>query len=200
MMRIARRIGGVVLPTIYHGTGGGHHEFEWTWMVDQGLLVGTLLATLHGLDRSGIRLVVILSGHLPNQEIYDELIERFREQGGKADVLTLSDADAFGPNPPRRIDHASKWEASYLLAMMAQTVDLESIQSDEPIAAPEEDSGQDQWWFIKDSTHPWYGIAGMGANRPTDASLELGEACVEQVVDWGCEQVSERMAEVNRSA
>lgn len=196
LMRVARRIGGVVLPTVYHGTGGGHERFDWTWMVAPEVLSDTLLATLHGLDRSGLRLIVLLSGHLPNEDVCGALIERFKQQGGRAEVVMLSDADAFGHDEPRRIDHAGKWEASYMLALLGDTVDMSLIQSDSPIPAPDVDAPPGQWWFIEDADHPWYGIAGMGSSRPTDASRELGEACVAQAVDWVCEQVKERIDKI----
>lgn len=200
LMRVAQRIGGVLLPTVYHGTGGGHEGFEWTWMVRPQVLIDTLLATLHGLEQSGVRLVVLLSGHTPNQDVYDALAEQFKQQGGNAEVMMLSDADAFAADEPRRIDHAAKWEASYMLALMEDAVDLSLIQSDSPTPGPGGDTPPDRWWFIKDPDHPWYGIAAMGDNRPTDASRELGEACVEQAVDWACQRVKERMAKMNADA
>ncbi|WP_204249278.1 creatininase family protein [Frondihabitans sp. PAMC 28766] len=58
--------GGVVLPTVYQGTGGGHGDYPWSIMMPTGdALEANLTATLQRLDDFGVLVAVVFSGTSP---------------------------------------------------------------------------------------------------------------------------------------
>ena len=181
--RAARACGGVVVPPIFYGQGGEHGPFSWTWMIEKKTVVEIVLATIQGLERNGIELVIVVCGHYPNIDIADDLLAACKAAGGTAQIELLREYDAFPDDAPIQGDHASKCETSYMLAIDETMVDMDALVkndqgaplSDFPRPKPLEPGG---WWFEKDPAHPWYGIAAAENNVPTDATKELGE--------WGC--------------
>jgi len=176
----ARACGGVVVPPLFHGQGGGHGEFPWSWMIEKQTLVEIVLSTLQGLERSGIDLVIIVCGHYPNIDIADDLLAAYKAAGGTATVELLRESDAFPEDAPIQGDHASQCETSLMLAVDETTVDMSALAqnkqgaplSDFPLPEPAVPGG---WWFEKDPAHPWFGIAAQKGNFPKDATKELGE-------------------------
>lgn len=196
--RAARRIGGVVVPPLYHGQGGEHGLFPWSWMIDQDTLTSIVVATLRGLERSGIKLVLLICGHYPNEAIGEGAIAQFRETGGTAEVRVLKECDAF-PSTDSLLqgDHASKCETSLMLATDEATVDMAALSKNgkgDPLGAypTPEPLVEGGWWFEKNPDHPWFGLAGQPEHSPLDASKALGEWAQERFI----EHVGQVVAEV----
>lgn len=201
LCRVAEEIGGLVVPPIFYGNGGGHSDFDWTWMLDGEVLIQILLTTIHGLEKSGCKVIVILSGHYPNDQLYPLIQEQYTEQGGQAKLLTLMEYDPYRLAGEDHGDHASKWETSYMLALGEDLVDMDRIHHS-PNGTPVEEFEMPQpaqpggWWFEKDPAHPWFGIAAAEGNSPLDASQALGEIAVQRVTDYIKAQVMAALAEI----
>ena len=189
LCRMAEAFGGLVAPPIFYGTGGGHLDFDWTWMVDPDVLHQLLLTTIFGLERNGFLVIVLMSGHYPNDQLFPALKEAYAAQGGKAKLLTMMEYDPFRAADETHGDHASKWEGSYMLALGEELVDLERVRRN-PAGVPVEDFPTPPpgtigtWWFEKDPQHPWFGIAAEEGNHPTAASKAAGEAAIKRVMAW----------------
>ena len=189
LIRLAERVGGVVVPPLFYGVDGGHTGFAWTWMVEEDALVSILLSTMSGLERSGARVIALMSGHYPNRGLFTRLEEEYTGSGGQARLVFMIDYMAFDGEDGFCGDHASKWETSYLLALDPETVDMGLLEANDEgrrlseFAIPEPLKAG-SWWFEKDPDHPFFGIAAAAGNLPTDASPELGTKAVDQVVSW----------------
>lgn len=205
LCRIAAEIGGLVAPPLFYGFGGGHLDFDWTWMLDEETLKKILLTTLHGLARNGFLVIVVMSGHYPNDQLYPALKERYHAQGGGATLLTMMEYDPFRAAGEEHGDHAAKWETSYMLALGEDLVDLEQLRKN-PAGVPVEDFAPPRpgaigsWWFEKDPAHPWFGIAAAAGNSPLEASKEAGEMAIQRVTAWVGEAVREALTEAGWTA
>ena len=200
LCRFAEQLGGLVAPPLFLGHGGGHLDFEWTWMADPDTLLKILLTTIFGLERNGFLVIVVMSGHYPNDKLFPELQSAYAEQGGKARLITLMEYDPFRAADEAHGDHASKWETSYMLALEAELVDLDRVRyssdgrplADFPKPAP---NASGSWWFEKDPQHPWFGIAAAAGNAPVDATQAVGEAAIQRVLDWSKAKIDAALAE-----
>ena len=189
-IRAARKTGGLVVPPLFHGHGGEHGMYDWTWMMDAEPLIALILSTVQGLERNGIKLILLVCGHYPNYGIGETVIKRFKEAGGTAKVIAMKDFIGFPEtDSPLGGDHASMCEISFMLATDESTVDVGALSknkqgqplSDFPMPEVSPETG---WWFEKDPNHPWFGIAGQPQFSPLDASKELGEWAQERFVSY----------------
>jgi len=190
LVRMAEHIGGMVAPPVYFGHGSGHTGFAWTWMLDnQETLKDLLLTMCRGLDANGIKVIVLMSGHYPNENAFPAVMDQFRLRGGKATLLPMMEYDAFDKNTEWHGDHAAKWETSYILALGSELVDTGRLQTNpdgttlNSVAMPRPPEGG-KWWFEKNPSHPWFGIAANTGDLPTDASAELGNEAIETIISW----------------
>src|SRR5438067_12533085 len=55
--RVAERTGGIVLPTFWSGSGGGHVGYKWTMIAEEQHVRPLLARTLHDLAWFGFRVV-----------------------------------------------------------------------------------------------------------------------------------------------
>jgi creatinine amidohydrolase len=200
LIRMAEQIGGMVAPPVFFGHGSGHIGFPWTWMLDSRDTLKTLLLTMcRSLDCNGIKVIVVMSGHYPNESVFDELKSEFADGGGAATILPMMEYHAFDKNEEWHGDHAAKWETSYMLALGEELVDMHRLRENpdgtsldqvKPPCPPEGST----WWFEKNPSHPWFGIAANEGNRPTDASVELGLSAVDAIIAWARPQILEALA------
>jgi len=66
----ATRSGGLVLPTLFLGVGGGHTAYPWTIMAATAAPLEQLLEqTLRRLADFGVRLAVMFSGHFADEQL-----------------------------------------------------------------------------------------------------------------------------------
>ncbi|MBD3242963.1 MAG: hypothetical protein GF331_20390 [Chitinivibrionales bacterium] len=190
LIRMAERLGGIVVPPLYLGHGSGHTGFPWTFMLPTpDALTQGLLTLMQGLEQNGIRVIVLMSGHYPNESVFDDTITAFKQQGGTAAVVPLMEYHAFDEKGEWHGDHAAKWETSYMLALGDNLVDLSRLRENPdgttldqvPAPQPPEPGG---WWFEKNESHPWYGVAGHEGNDPLEASVALGDAAIDTIIEW----------------
>jgi creatinine amidohydrolase len=158
-LEAAAQEGGVVLPPLYYGTGGGHASYPFTIMMDDQPEIAALLEkTLLRLQDFGIRLAVLFSGHFADTQL--DMIASLatswngRDGSMKALVLAANRADLH-----LRPDHAGLFETTLLGALWPERVDLSQLAS--VAAAPCPDDEADPYGEQRhDPSHPLYGVFG----------------------------------------
>jgi creatinine amidohydrolase len=157
-LRAASADGGVVLPAMHYGCGGGHGAYPWTVIPSASDHIEALLDfTLHRLEANGVRLGVLFSGHFaPTQlDMIDRLAKIWNEQGRTLRVLATAvnrvEGLAIAP------DHAGMFETTLLAALWPALVQLNRLPSlhDAPLA------DGDNWEEGRhDPSHPIWGVVG----------------------------------------
>lgn len=184
-LRAAVRTGGIVLPPLYYGTGGGHTAYPWTIMAStQAPLVELLESALQRLADFGVAVAVLFTGHFADEQLamVDGLAERWNATGSALRVLALSVSRADTDRAP---DHAGLFETALLGALWPDRVQLDQLP---PLAgAPDDDPGEGgSYGHRHDPVHPLWGVVG-----PDPRAVDLGGAgpLLEQVVHWTAAQV-----------
>ncbi len=181
--RAARATGGVVLPAFYYGTGGGHVGYKWTLILPEAVIVPILEATLDHLARQGFKVVVLLTGHYPREQV--DMVHRLaREaQGRHAGVryrgLAEPEVTTAEPGDASAGDHAAKYETSIALALNPAWVRMDQLKEGHEAARvtlPETPRGAAS---THDPAHPLYAIHGQDPRAK--ASRELGEKLVAEI-------------------
>ena len=184
--RAAAASGGVVLPTLWFGTGGTHTTYPWTIMTPTAAPLTELAATtLRRLSDLGVQLCVLFSGHFAGEQLalLDTVAADWNAAGARPHALPLavnrSDA-ALAP------DHAGTFETSLLHALAPDLVQLHQLPSltDLPVDPPGQHGG---WNHRHTPGHPLWGIMGPD---PRTTDLHQSQRLLDQVVDWVCRQVT----------
>lgn len=175
--RACVRTGGVMVPTLYWGIGGGHKEYPTSVIVRDQLLGELLDDILEGLYRNGLRVFVVLTGHYPGEQVaaVKGAAERLRQSHQDAQIWALPEYEAF-PGEFRG-DHAAKWETSILQYLRPELVDMSRIAAAAMPDAPDATRSLEEM----NAPGPLHGI--LGENPAKTARPELGEETVTQIVD-----------------
>lgn len=133
--RSAAQVGGVVLPWTYLTIGTLH--FPWTFRYDPGLVAATVLATIRQAAAFGARVVVVHTGHAPLDLVHllkRTCAEAEAEIGGgfRAYGLTYLELNAalgtgLGTDWPVAVDHGSRMETAWMLALEPDLVALDRL-------------------------------------------------------------------------
>nr|WP_276512244.1 creatininase family protein [Cryobacterium roopkundense] len=189
----AMACGGVVLPPVYQGVGGGHSDYPWTIMMTSAAGVRAHLEhTLARLEHFGFRLAVIFTGHFAPEQLamIDEIASAWRQAERTMDVL------ATGVNrcetAPLAPDHAGLFETTLLHSFWPDLVHLERLPSaaDHPGIDPHSNPMGD---YRHDPRHPLWGIFGpdpRGFDPSTSAELSG------TLVAWLANSVSARLTDL----
>ena len=190
--RVAVRTGGTVLPTFFYGTGGGHVGYKWTLMLPESQISPLIEATLDHLARQGFRVVVLLTGHYPTEQV--DMVHRLAQEAQnrhphvrfigltEPEITTPAPGDASGG------DHAAKYETSIALALNPAWVHLDRLTAGRDPArvvladTPRKDVP------THDPTHPLYAIYGQDPREK--ASQDLGDKVVQEIVSRLAERVT----------
>lgn len=127
----SKKTGGIVLPTIYQGTGGEHSNYPWTIMMPTGdALAENLRASLVRLQELGTQTTVILSGHFAYEQralLKDLSSEWANNKTNTMRVVatTMADCDVSPVGP----DHAGAFESLLLAALHPQLVHIGKLPS-----------------------------------------------------------------------
>ena len=74
-LRAAALDGGVVMPALHYGTGGGHGHYPWTIIkAEPDEIEGQLMFTLERMETFGFKLIVLFSGHFADTQL--DMIDR----------------------------------------------------------------------------------------------------------------------------
>ncbi|MBW7863252.1 MAG: creatininase family protein [Candidatus Hydrogenedens sp.] len=168
--RVAAKTGGAVLPPAYTGFGGGHRDFEGSILQEEAWTAGMLGRTCDRLIGMGFRVLVLLTGHYPEEQVaaVQRAAREAMERHPGAVVLGLAEPQAY-PGEFRG-DHAAKWETSIAMHLMPEKVDLRGMESHDD---------------------PLYGIGGEDPRET--ASAALGRETVDTIVDVLAAQVREAL-------
>jgi len=183
--RAAQQRGGIVLPTLYYGTGGGHTTYPWTIMATtQQPLVELLETSLTRLAQFGVRIAVLFTGHFADEQLVmiDDLAKTWNEGGSTLKVLPLSVSQTSASLAP---DHAGVFETTLVAALWPDRVQLDQLPSiiDAPAGDPPGSVGYDH---RHDPEHPLWGVMGPD---PRGSDLAQATSLLEHVVAWTTEQV-----------
>jgi creatinine amidohydrolase len=126
--RLAKRTGGVVLPVMWWGSGGGHEEFKWTFYQQPDVGEKALGTTVRKLAAFGFRAVVVLAGHYPWAGILDRVLAPIRDEHPQVLMRWGTECSIGGADLKLPGDHASRWETAYGLALLPDLVDLEALR------------------------------------------------------------------------
>ncbi len=166
LVRTAQKYGGVVLP----GTYWGHME-HWKPGCHPGLsaeLVDKLYTEIFtGLVTVGFRVVIGVTGHDVNQQVasLQKAVDAITAAGA-AGGFAMMEGSLNEDDTDVGMDHAAKWETSYLMVLRPDLVDMGRIEG--------EDLEADGW---KEG-------AGIGGLDPrVHASREIGGRAIALMVD-----------------
>jgi creatinine amidohydrolase len=153
--------GGVVLPPLFYGTGGGHISYPWTIMAEDTTAIRLLLElTLKKLAHQGVAKAVIFTGHFADEQL--ELIHKIAEDWN----LSASSLRAIAASVNLQLashlpapDHAGIFETTLLANFWPETIHLEQLP---PIEThPRQESDADQYGLQRhDADNPLRGIFG----------------------------------------
>jgi creatinine amidohydrolase len=184
-VRAAARSGGVVLPPLFYGVGGGHTDYPWTIMLSTDTPIRDLLQrSFDRLRDFGVQTAVLFTGHFSDEqlEMIDDVGQRWNDTNQNMRVLSLSVNRTAAHIAP---DHAGIFETSLLSAMWADLVQLQQLPT--LAQAPADDPGGDVMGKHRhDPSHPLYGVFGSDPRtfEPAEAQRLLDE-----VVAWTVDQV-----------
>jgi creatinine amidohydrolase len=185
-VRAAARAGGIVLPALYIGTGGGHTSYPWTIMMDdERAIVATLTTSLRRLQSFGVKQAVLYTGHFSDEqlEMIRSLSQDWSSQDRTMEVLALGINMASTARVPP--DHAGVFETSVLIALHAGLVDISALPAID--GAPSLDPGGNVTGPQRHQTdHPLYGVFGPD---PRAADYADADDLLEDLVAWLVKQV-----------
>ncbi|MCZ7648919.1 MAG: creatininase family protein [Planctomycetota bacterium] len=128
-IRMAERTGGLLLPVMWWGAGGGHGEFAWTFYQDAEAAKKILRETLERAALQGFKALVVVAGHYPWQPLLNSVVPVVEHR--HPDVLILAGNEmALGRalDVPVSGDHAARWETSYGLALLPEHVEMAALR------------------------------------------------------------------------
>ncbi len=183
-LRAAKADGGIVLPPLYYGTGGGHGDYPWSMMMPGAQEIEVQLSfTLTKLKSFGFKLVVLFSGHFPPEQL--AMIDRLAQQHSTADMKVLSCAVNRMDDAYCAPDHAALFETTLLAALHPELVQLDKLPPRSNTAAEEENPFGLQ---RHDPANDLYGIFGPD---PRLFKPESAGGLLQRSVDWLVSKVRE---------
>ncbi len=177
----AERTGGIVLPVVYQGTGGGHGAYPWSIMMpDTAGLAGHLRAILERLEDFGVTRAVIFTGHFaPEQlDLVDEVTATWNARGGS--LAAIGTGVNRCPDSPISPDHAGVFETTLLYAIEPDLVHVDRLPAlaDQPAIDP----GGDPYGLHRHvPEHPLWGVFGPD---PRPADLKKADGLLAHLANW----------------
>lgn len=180
----AARSGGIVLPPLFYGTGGGHREYPWTIMMASPEPILSLLnTTLARLQDFGVRLVVLFSGHFADEQLdmIQRIEEEWNEAGSTMRVIARAVNIPLGPGLPVP-DHAGVFESALLSNFAPELVHIDRLPPIEEAPSPDP-GGDESGPHRHDPQHPLWGVFGADPRRlDSGQNLRLLDALVNSIV------------------
>lgn len=168
--------GGVLVPTLYWGIGGGHKAYPASIIVRDEVIAELLHDILQGLARVGFRVIVLLTGHYPEAQVtlVHQAAQHLQALYPEVRIWALPEYRAYPDE--RRADHAAQWETSILMHLRPDLVDMDRLQDAAAPDAPDATTSLAEM----NAPGPLRGI--LGRNPARHARPELGEETVRVIV------------------
>ncbi|MCC7145020.1 MAG: creatininase family protein [Phycisphaeraceae bacterium] len=187
-IKLAERVGGVVLPVMWWGGEGGHGPFLWTHYQSPQAAGEIVAQTVGQLMRYGFRAIVLLAGHYPWQEILDKYLATAKEEASRRGVLMLygHEGTIARPAVSCRGDHAAKEETSFGLALLPELVDLKALTAgrDPKQHWPEGNAATAQTIHPCTRSDVRDGLFAQMGEDARQASAEHGRKALEPMLDY----------------
>jgi creatinine amidohydrolase len=178
LLRLAREAGGVVFPPVFLGTGGGHGEFPYTYMVEPAACQKLVEDILRKAETDGFTTVILLAGHGPNpSQFMVPAVKAYYERGGRMRVLVFIVTQLR--EWPQGANHGGMYETSIMLHMHPETVDMSRLAGHD-----EDRTGLDvprNWMGPEHREHPCWGIVDLADPRGNSAA-EVGRRIIDGYV------------------
>jgi creatinine amidohydrolase len=187
-LRAAKLDGGVVMPPLYYGCGGGHGAYPWTVIPASSDHIEDLIRfTLQRLEANDVKLAVLFSGHFAPTQL--DMIDRLAAEwnNGKRPLRVFATAVNRIEGLPLPPDHAGRFETTLLASLWPHLVQLNRLPSLEiaPLATG------DVWEEGRhDPKHPIWGVVGAD---PRSYKPEDAEDLLIATVTWLVNEVRERV-------
>jgi creatinine amidohydrolase len=182
LVGLAAQVGGIVYPSVFFGSGGGHTEWPHSYMVYAEPMINIVTSLLHNFERDGFQNAILISGHYPNKHVYlDTAKNAYMEHGGRMRVLTLIENQI----PDGQGDHAALIETSFMLYLHPELVDLSRLGP--PDTSEKSDTDESHNWMGEIyRNHPLYGLVGIDPRGRASAELgkKLTEALITYLAGW----------------
>lgn len=168
----AKHAGGIVLPPVYQGLGGGHTDYPWTVMMPTDTAVRqNLWETLIRLEQFHIKAAMLFTGHFADEQLalVDEVAAAWNLQPDRAmhvhgTGVNRCDTAALPP------DHAGAFETSLLYSFHPDLVHLDLLPA--ILERPSIEPDGNPWGLHRhDSSHPLWGVFG-----PDPRAVDLSKA------------------------
>ncbi len=176
-LALAERVDGLVAPSVAYGSAPGARRFPGTVSLSMAELETHVAGILAELARSGVRRLLVLSGHAERGHMaaLREAADHVARSHPEARIVVLSDYDFVyelrGKESPPTDGHAGLLETSRVLALAPETV-----TDERPVVANHHSP------FVPGSPTPTeWPESVMGDTRP--ASRELGARVQAHVLD-----------------
>jgi creatinine amidohydrolase len=154
-------------------------------------------ATLDHLADQGFKVVVLLTGHYPHEQVdmVRRLAREAQQRHPQVRFIGLCEPDVTTPHGGDTFpgDHAAKYETSIAWALHPEWVRLDRLTPGRDVEQVTLPRTPRQDIPVFDPTHPLYAIGGQDPR--TAASRELGEKLVQEIVSRLAEQVFEALRE-----
>jgi creatinine amidohydrolase len=185
-LRAAKIDGGVVLPALHYGTGGGHGNYPWTIMMPNATEIESKLSfTLDKLKSFGFTGALLFSGHFPPEQLnmIDRLAEAKSDSNFQVFATAVNRIEGLALSP----DHAGIFETTLLASMWPHLVQLDRLKS--LVEAPLD--ANDVWETGRhDPAHPIWGVVGPD---PRNFSPPQAKPLLDAAVNWLISKVHEHI-------
>jgi creatinine amidohydrolase len=173
-LRAAARAGGLVMPPLYFGCGGGHGDFPWTIMMHGPDEIEAILTrTAQRLHAMNVAQLVVFSGHFADEQL--EMIDRFAETWNAAGDTPRVIATAVNRccvDTGLAPDHAGAFETLLMHALAPDSVDMSMLPSLKKAAdAPDR----------LDPKSPIWGVIGKD---PRTVKLDESDVLLQIMTEW----------------
>lgn len=178
--RLADAANLIELPVLPFGQVWSLEHFDGSLSISDDTLVALIVELADGLERNGLRGLVLFSAHLGNAAAMKRAMRTLDERGGLPSIVLtypgLADVAAAVAEKPRShpgIMHADELETSILLALRPDVVRMDRAVSEYPVYPEHFDVAPVRWDTVTQS-----GVFGDA----TAATEEKGARIVDHVV------------------
>ena len=125
--RLAKKNGGLILPTMWWGGGGGHDVFKWTHYQDLTATKTILETTSRQILDYGIKILILFAGHYPWQKLLDDVVAPLKHDYPQTLILAGTEISICEYDSELTGDHAAKEETSWGLSLFPNHIDLSQL-------------------------------------------------------------------------